>query len=484
MLSKNTNNLNLGVPPKVLFNQSIVDVFVLQGILDLEDADKIKKYLKTNREIENFLIKNRLVTRETINKAYSIILKLPFIELQNIEISEDALSVIPEKIARKHGVIPFSLENKILKIAVTNPADLPLGFSSALAKLFKNKKIIIELFITAPEDFREMLKQYRNRSKKSLLIKKGSLPVIYLRNRQVERKYLNKIPKDFIKKYRILVFDENISGAYLVACERPDSPLTKKILNYIKKENKIKLEILATSKEDIDYVLKNYDQSSSFHVEPLHEDAASTKSGAGAPASEGMRGKLRDKVDAGGLPPLFSSLSDLLFKSNVPSLTVDSITPRTYVSDDRKHEKSDNNFQNSLKERIIVNTETHSSMSSSGRQSHGPGIQDSELLLDSRLRGNDKLGDGNDKVVSGNNELSVSLVGKIHQEYLTKLPKEFIHKYRIVVFGENSLGELMLASDDLDAELTKKAIDFIRKQHPVELFTTSTDDIEYAVNIY
>jgi len=373
------------------------------------------------------------VTRETINKAYSIILKLPFIELQNIEISEDALSVIPEKIARKHGVIPFDLENRILKIAVTNPADLPLGFASALSKLFKNKKIIIELFITTPEDFKEMLKQYRNRSKKSLLIKKGSLPVIYLRNRQIQRKYLNKMPKSFIEKYRLLVFDESISGEYLVACEKPDSPLTKKILNYIKKENKVALEIFATSKEDIDYVLKNYDHNSSFHVEPLHEDKI----------EENIKKEPEDKKDIKDRLPLFSSLSDLLFKSDTPSLTVDSIAPRASVLDDKKHEKNGDNFQNSLKERIIVN-----------------------------------------KPADIDGKLSVNLVGKIQREYLTKLPKEFIRKYRIVVFGENSSGELMLASDDLNGELTIKAIDFIKKQHPVELYAASTDDIEYAVNVY
>jgi len=266
-----------------------------------------------------------------------------------------------------------------------------------------------------------------------LLIKRGSLPVIFLRNREVQRKYLNKIPKTFIEKYRLLVFDENISGDYLVACEKPDSPLTKKILNYIKKENKVTLEIFAASKEDIDYILENYDHNSSFHVEPLHEDKV----------EEDVKKEPEDNTDIGSKLPLFSSLSDLLFKSDVPGLTVDSITPKIQTTDDGKDERSKNNFQNTSKKRIIINKPTNT------------------------------VG-----------QLSVSLVGKVHKEYLTKLPKEFIRKYRIVVFGENSSGELMLASDDLNAELTKKAIDFIKKQHPVELYATSTDDVEYAVNIY
>ncbi|MCL5410323.1 MAG: hypothetical protein M1324_00505 [Patescibacteria group bacterium] len=438
MLTKNTHNLNLGIPSKVLFDQSIVDVFVLQGILDLEDAEKLKKHFKTNREVENFLIKNRLVTRETINKAYSIILKLPFVELKNIEISSEALSVIPEKIARKYGIIPFDLNGKILKIAVTCPADLPLGFSSTLSKLFKNKKIIIELFITLSEDLRESLKQYGSKGKKSLLIKKGSLPVVYLRNRQIPRTYLNKMPKNFIEKYRLLVFDENISGDYMVACEKPDSPLTKKILNYIKKENKVTLEVFATSKDDIDYVLLNYDHNSSFQMESLHHDD-------GQPEKSEKSEQEKDDNRGGEIrPSIFSSLSDLLFKPDFPSLTVDSITSKASTYDAEDDKSNEIGFQNAQKKHIMIEEKTN----------------------------------------QGAEKKSVSLIGKIDKDHLIKLPKEFIQKYRIVVFGENNSGELMLASDSINSELTEKAIEFIKKQHPIELFLTSKDDIEYAVNIY
>lgn len=82
------------------------------------------------------------------------------------------------------------------------------------------------------------------------------------------------------------------------------------------------------------------------------------------------------------------------------------------------------------------------------------------------------------------NRKEVSLIGKIQKDCLAKLPKEFIQKYRIVVFGENDSGNLMLATDDIDSDLTKQAIEFIKKQHSVELFSTSTNDIEYALNIY
>jgi hypothetical protein len=223
----------------------------------------------------------------------------------------------------------------------------------------------------------------------------------------------------------------------MVACEKPDLPITKKILDYIKKENKVTLEVFATSRDDIDLVLQNYDHNSSFQVEPLHEDVAEKKE---------TTTKVAEDINASyeSKPSMIYSLSSLLFRPTVPSLTVDSLTPKSYAIDGGDNDVDEIGFQNVPKKHIIIN----------------------------------KVPDAKE------NEKPVSLIGKIKKDYLNKLPKEFIQKYRLVVFGENSKGELMLASDDLYAELPQKAIDFIKNQHPVELFSTSKNDIEYAINIY
>lgn len=422
MFSKQKSNL--GIPSAMLFNQSILDVFVLQGILELEDAEKLKKNFKTNREIENFLLKNHLVTRDTINKAYSIILKLPFIELSSIKIEQEVLDVIPEKIALRLGIIPFDLDGMLLKVAITLPSDLPIGFTASISKLLKNKKANLELFITGTNDFKEAVKQYKIKPKKSLLIKKGSLPIVYLRNRKISRHCLNKIPKSFIEKYRLLVFDENIAGNYLVACEKPDSPLTKKIFKYIEKENKVKLEIFATSGSDIDYVLENYDSETPFQIEELQIVKKEEKK---PEKKEQFKVITQDSINTA-----ISSIQKRFFKPKTPTLTIDSIVKRP------------EQFQKDDKNGIIINE----------GKSDEPSAK------------------------------SINLIGKIPKSYLAKLPKEFIEKYRVVVFGENDEGDLMLASDTLGAEVTKKAISFIKNQHPVEVFSTKSADIEYALSIY
>ena len=66
---------------EALSSQSIIDVFVVQGLIIPADAEKIKRHYNNNLAIERFLLSNKLLSREAINKAYSIILKLPFTTL-------------------------------------------------------------------------------------------------------------------------------------------------------------------------------------------------------------------------------------------------------------------------------------------------------------------------------------------------------------------------------------------------------------------
>jgi len=296
------------VTEDILTMQSILDVFVLQNILDPEDAQKLKARLKTNREVEDFLLKNRVVSRDTINKAYSIIFKLPYIELKNVLISEDLRKIVPEKLVRKFGIIPFGKTADILRIAMYLPADLLVNYQSGLIKLFAEKGLKVELYITGQTDFIECLKQYQGKQE-NLLLKKGSLPAVFLRNQTISDEFLKKIPLDFIEKYRIAVFGQNNNGYFLVACERPDSPVVIRILEFIEKENGIKIERFATSKEDIDFVLSLLNKNTPAKIESMSVEEAESIS---------ENPKIRDKSS-------LTSLLDNFIGSSNSDLTIDSI---------------------------------------------------------------------------------------------------------------------------------------------------------------
>lgn len=326
-----------------LSSQSILDVFVIQDLIDQQDADKLKDRFRTNREVENFLIKNRIVTKETINKAYSIVLKLPYVELANIEIPNELKTLIPEKLVRKFGIIPFALQDGLIRIALSRPADLLVGFRSSLGKIFEDKKLEVELFITSDADFNECLKQYSKKYKNNTLLKKGRFPVVYLRNLAIPREYLDKIPREFMAKYRLAVFGRNNRDYYMIACEQPDSPIILKILNFIKQENGIKFEIFATSRSDIDYALDIVDGKPALtkdndapapeidKVEPAQKEAEEEKD----PSTSQMT-DLSTSLKAGKAPgqesaakSAFRGLMDNFINSSGPELTIDTVESNT-----------------------------------------------------------------------------------------------------------------------------------------------------------
>ncbi|MFA5158210.1 MAG: type II/IV secretion system protein [Patescibacteria group bacterium] len=241
---------------QALSSQSIVDVFVVQGIISPSDGEKIKLKYKNNLAVERFLLANRLISREAINKAYSIILKLPFIALKNLEISEEITRLIPEKVGKKFQVIPFSKKNMVVNLAIGNPGELFISQNRGLEEMFLSKNFSIELFVSTPSDVLGAWTQ--GKSKNKLLLEKTKLPVIFLRNRNVNLKYLELLPFEFMLKNRMAIFDQAGEKMYRIALEDSLNPNTGKIVEYLKVNNNLDFEEFSTSKDDIDYLLSLY----------------------------------------------------------------------------------------------------------------------------------------------------------------------------------------------------------------------------------
>lgn len=238
--------------------QSILDVFVIQGLISVNDADNLKQKYRTNREVEQYLINNRVVSRDTINKAYSILLKLPYVSLENVKIPSEIINTIPKSLARKYGVIAFAKREDSLLIAVSRPSELSVAFTAGLEKLMTEKHLRVDLYITGQKDFEISSQQYNTGRSKNVLLEKGSLPAVFLRNQDIPMSYLGKLPIDFIENFRCVIFDQRQDKSYAIALERPDDSAVRAAVEKISKSNNVKFQTFATSKEDIDYALNLY----------------------------------------------------------------------------------------------------------------------------------------------------------------------------------------------------------------------------------
>ncbi|MCX6812144.1 MAG: type II/IV secretion system protein [Candidatus Berkelbacteria bacterium] len=292
----------IGDLTQALSSQSIIDVFVIQGLVTPADAEKIKAKYKNNLAIERFLLSNKLLSREAINKAYSIILKLPFISLAGLAIPDEIKNLIPANVERKFFLVPFAKKNNLVSVAIGAPGEIFLAGNRNLSDLNLDGKNSIELFISTPEDIAAVLAQ---KSAGDLRLSQGSLPVIFLRNRNFEMKNLKLLPLDFIIKNRVAIFDQVSEKVFRLAEEDPESSKTKKIVEFLKSNNKIDFEEFSTSSADIDYIISLYSREQQ-------------------PPTSSTESEPEDNREPGTLSEIFGSLS----KGNQPEITIEKLSSK------------------------------------------------------------------------------------------------------------------------------------------------------------
>jgi len=129
-------------------NNSLVDILVSQGVLDIERAKQIKLVeIQTGKSEEQILIDQHIVDEEALVKAKATLYNVPFVDLTNAPVSPEALSSLNQEIARKFRVFPLTLDrNKNeLSLAMSQPLDL-----AAIEFIEQKTKFHIKPFAAVP----------------------------------------------------------------------------------------------------------------------------------------------------------------------------------------------------------------------------------------------------------------------------------------------------------------------------------------------
>lgn len=107
--------------------KNLREVLKDQKLIDEKTAEEINlRQLKTGESEEEIINSLRLVSNDNFVKAKAIFLKVPFVDLDNIGFSPEALSLVSESVAQKYRIVPYRLDPKLKTLYVTmvNPLDL------------------------------------------------------------------------------------------------------------------------------------------------------------------------------------------------------------------------------------------------------------------------------------------------------------------------------------------------------------------------
>mgnify|MGYP001574772678 CR=1 FL=1 len=118
---------------------SLVDVLVSQNVLTSGVGERIKlQEIQTGKSQEEIVKTQGIVPPEQLARAQATLYNIPFVDLAQVPISPEALSVIPNSVAARLHVIPTTqdLQKGEISLAMANPLDIAaIGFVEQLTRL-------------------------------------------------------------------------------------------------------------------------------------------------------------------------------------------------------------------------------------------------------------------------------------------------------------------------------------------------------------
>lgn len=95
------------------------------GLVTADDISMAEKQTeKTGEPIGEVFVNEGKISEDELHRLQAYILGIPFINLENVKINFEVLSMIPEPIARTHNIIAYKKGTKGLEVAMLDPQDL------------------------------------------------------------------------------------------------------------------------------------------------------------------------------------------------------------------------------------------------------------------------------------------------------------------------------------------------------------------------
>lgn len=256
----------------------------------------------------------------------------PKTSLKGKIISQHLLNIIPKTVSQKYSAVFFEESATNLKLAVGHPEKLKSNFHLALENIEKKLNKKIELFQVNPDEIAEIFQStatpprpqavqqgnnitltkpipaYQNNQyrfslppkmpvqitlpkpviQKPPLITTASssqspatpitavdhsitkLPKLYIQG-EIPYEVFSHIPYFFAQNHRFICIDYAPPNQYSVASEAPNSPETRVIVEYLKKNNNIDVTLFQASAREFDFLLREYKEREAQKTNAIHK---------------------------------------------------------------------------------------------------------------------------------------------------------------------------------------------------------------------
>lgn len=107
--------------------KTVLDILLSEKLITPQQYSFIKlESLNRSIAVEQVILERKIATQEQMTEAKARLLGVPFISLSTRGISPDAISLIPQSVSQRFGLIPFDYDKaqNTLSVAMADPADI------------------------------------------------------------------------------------------------------------------------------------------------------------------------------------------------------------------------------------------------------------------------------------------------------------------------------------------------------------------------
>jgi type IV pilus assembly protein PilB len=138
---------------------------------ELEKAIKVVDKPNSSGSVGDYLLSEGIINEDELKRVQAYILGIPYIDVSEVKIPFDILSIIPEPIARKNNIVAYSKDENTIEVAMLDTDNL-----GAIDFIKKKTGLKIAPRLTSTDSLKKALIQYQKSLKDDFgdLIKKES----------------------------------------------------------------------------------------------------------------------------------------------------------------------------------------------------------------------------------------------------------------------------------------------------------------------
>jgi type II secretory ATPase GspE/PulE/Tfp pilus assembly ATPase PilB-like protein len=105
--------------------EQIGRLLVEGGFINQAQLDEARAHAQAaGGPLRGALVSKNFLADETYSTFLSIQMRVPLVDLRQVTVSPDAVRLVPEELARRHGVLPLAVEGDVLRVAMDDPQDM------------------------------------------------------------------------------------------------------------------------------------------------------------------------------------------------------------------------------------------------------------------------------------------------------------------------------------------------------------------------